>query len=105
VENLVEPILGDCAIVTPEGVADRVIMGYVGTTHHYLPNGIKALKPEGGILHYHETTPEKLLFERPVNRIQEAALQLGKKMEIIGTRRIKKYAPGVWHVVVDARIT
>lgn len=105
VDDLIEPLLGDCAVVTPEGVADRVIMGYVGTTHHYLSNGIKALKPEGGILHYHETTPEKLLFERPVNRIQEAALQLGKKMEIIGTRRIKKYAPGVWHVVVDARIT
>lgn len=105
VEDLVEPILGDCAVVTPESVADRVIMGYVGTTHHYLVNGIRALKPEGGILHYHETTPEKLLFERPVNRIKEAALQLGKKIEILETRRIKKYAPGVWHVVVDAKIT
>lgn len=105
VEGLVEPRLGDCAAVTPEGVADRVIMGYVGTTHHYLVNGIRALKPEGGILHYHETTPGKLLFERPVNRIKEAALQLGKKIEILETRRIKKYAPGVWHVVVDAKIT
>ena len=75
-ERLVEPRLGDCAAVTPEGVADRVIMGYVGTTHHDQVNGIRALKPEGGILHYHETTPEKLLFERPVNRIKEAALQL-----------------------------
>ena len=105
VENLVEPILGDCAIVTPEGVADRVIMGYVGTTHHYLLNGIRALKPEGGVLHYHETTPEKLLLERPVNRIKEAALHLGKNTEILEIRRIKKYAPGVWHVVVDAKIT
>lgn len=105
VEDLVEPILGDCAAVTPENVADRVVMGYVGTTHHYLINGIRALKPEGGILHYHETTPEKLLFERPVNRIKEAALQLRKKVEILETRRIKKYAPGVWHVVVDAKIT
>ncbi len=105
VDGLVEPLLGDCAHVTPEGIADRVIMGYVGTTHHYIRNAIKALKPEGGILHYHETTPEKLLFERPVDRILEVALQLEKKIEIVGTRRIKKYAPGVWHVVVDAKIT
>lgn len=105
VENLVEPILGDCAIVTPEGVADRVIMGYVGTTHNYLFKGIKALKPEGGILHYHETTPERLVFERPVNRIREAALEIGKEVEIVETRRIKKYSPGVWHVVIDAKIT
>ena len=104
VESLVEPILGDCAIATPEGVADRVIMGYVGKTHNYLSKGIKALKPEGGILHYHETTPERLVFERPLNRIQKAALQLEKKVEIIQTRRIKKYSPGVWHVVVDAKI-
>ncbi len=105
VEDLVEPILGDCAVVTPEGVADRVIMGYVGTTHHYLLNGIKTLKPEGGMLHYHETVPEKLLLQRPVNRIREAALQLGKMIEIIEVRRIKKYSPGVWHVVIDAKIT
>jgi len=105
VENLIEPILGDCAVVTPEGIADRVIMGYVGTTHHYLSSGIKALKPEGGVLHYHETTPEKLLPERAVNRVKEAALQLGKNTEILDIRRIKKYAPGVWHVVVDAKIT
>lgn len=105
VEDLVEPVLGDCAVVTPEGVADRVIMGYVGTTHHYLYKGIRALKSEGGILHYHETTPEKLLPDRPVNRIKEVALQMGKNTEILEIRRIKKYAPGVWHVVVDAKIT
>ncbi|MBC7086728.1 MAG: class I SAM-dependent methyltransferase family protein [Methanomethylovorans sp.] len=104
VENLVEPMLGDCALVTPEGIADRVIMGYVGNTHHYLIKGMKALKPEGGILHYHETTPEKLLFERPINRIKEAAMQLGKKVKILETRRVKKYAPCVWHVVVDVMI-
>ncbi len=105
VESLVEPILGDCAIVTPEGVADRVVMGYVGTTHNYLSKGIKALKPEGGILHYHETAPERLVFERPIKRIKEAALKIGKEVEIVETRRIKKYSPGVWHVVIDAMIT
>lgn len=103
-EDTVVPINGDCAEVTPEGVADRVIMGYVGTTHHYLEHGLKAIKKDGGILHYHETTPEDLIFERPISRIQDTALSLGRKVEIKDCRRIKKYSPGVWHVVVDAKV-
>lgn len=103
-ENVIEAINGNCNAVTPIGIADRVIMGYVGTTHEYLGQGISAIKKEGGILHYHETTPECLVFERPIQRIQDAAVSLGKTVEITGCHRIKKYSPGVWHVVVDAMI-
>jgi len=104
VEDIIVPLRGDCAEVAPEGEADRVLMGYVRTTHHYLLPAIKILKKKGGILHYHETVPEKLAEERPAARIREAAETLGKKVEILGLRRIKKYSPGVLHVVVDARI-
>ncbi|MCZ7396712.1 MAG: class I SAM-dependent methyltransferase family protein [Candidatus Methanoperedens sp.] len=101
VEDIIEPVPGDCAIVTPRGIADRVIMGYLDA-HEYLPQGIRALLP-GGILHYHEAVPEEI-ERRPAERIIEAAKKEGRKVEIIGMRRIKKYAPGVWHVVVDARM-
>ncbi len=104
VEKIVTPVLGDCGKVTPEGVADRVLMGYVGTTHCFLDAGIRALKPQGGILHYHETVPEKLYPQRPVDRICRAAAKAGKKTEIMDCRIIKKYSPGVIHVVIDARI-
>jgi len=104
VENIVEPILGDCSEKTPEAVADRVLMGYVGNTHEYLEKAVSAIKKEGGVIHYHESVPEKLLPERPIARIREAAKNKGRKVEILGYRRIKKYSPGVWHVVVDARI-
>jgi len=103
VEDIVEPILGDCTENTPVAVADRVVMGYVGSTHHYLPYGIGALKP-GGVLHYHETVPEILMPGRPVERIRTEAKRQGRKVEILDWHRVKKYAPGVWHVVVDARI-
>ncbi|HOQ19200.1 MAG TPA: methyltransferase, partial [Methanothermobacter thermautotrophicus] len=36
VEGIIEPIMGDCREVAPELDADRVIMGYVGRTHHFL---------------------------------------------------------------------
>ena len=101
VENIIEPVEGDCALVTPRGIADRVIMGYLDA-HQYLQHGILALK-SGGILHFHEAVPEAV-EQRPVERIVVAAGNLGRKVEIIETRRIKKYSPGVWHVVVDAKI-
>ena len=104
VEDIFVPVCGDCSKFAPEGTADRVLMGYVGTTHHYLEPAIKALKKSGGILHYHETVPESLARTRPQERIEKAACALGKKVEILETHRIKKYSPGVLHVVVDARI-
>lgn len=104
VEDIITPILGDCSQAAPEGEADRVIMGYVGTTHHYLEPAMKALKKSGGILHYHETVPENLARTRPEERIKKVAGCLGKKVEVLAIRRIKKYSPGVLHVVVDVRI-
>lgn len=95
------PICGDCAIEAPKYNADRIIMGYVKTTHEYLPSAMKALNP-GGIIHYHETVPDKLMYTRPVERIKEAAKN--RDVEILGITKVKKYSPGVEHVVVDARI-
>jgi tRNA wybutosine-synthesizing protein 2 len=101
VSGIIEPVAGDCSIVTPCGIADRVIMGYLDA-HLYLEQGICALVP-GGILHYHEAVPEAI-ERRPVERIIEASGKLGRSAEITGVRRIKKYSPGVWHVVVDAKV-
>ena len=97
----VTPILGDCKDVASKYNADRIVMGYVKTTHHYLKAAIDSLN-EGGILHYHETVPEKLMKTRPVERIMSQAGS--RDVELIKINKIKKYAPGVEHVVVDARI-
>jgi tRNA wybutosine-synthesizing protein 2 len=99
VGDTIEPISGDCVQVTPQRIANRVIMGYLDG-QDYLETGISALLP-GGILHYHEAVPEAI-ESRPADRIIEVARSLGRNVEIAGQRRIKKYAPGVWHVVVDA---
>ncbi|MCC2509462.1 class I SAM-dependent methyltransferase [Methanimicrococcus blatticola] len=103
-EEVIEPICGDCQTLTPENIADRVLMGYVGTTHEFLETGIKAIKKEGGLLHYHETVHEKDFPERPVQRITEAAEKCGRNAVILESRKIKKYSPGVYHVVIDVEI-
>jgi len=103
VGNIVEPILGDNREVCPENAADRVIMGYVGSTHLFLPYAFKALKSEG-VVHYHETCPEELLPDRPVSRVKSAARSAGYRTIGTNIRKVKSYAPGIMHVVVDAKV-
>ncbi|MBI5679656.1 MAG: class I SAM-dependent methyltransferase family protein [Methanobacterium sp.] len=101
VEGIINPLFGDCRKLAPKGIADRVLMGYIGNTHEYLDVAMEIVKP-GGIIHYHESVPDKLKFERPPQRIIEAAN--GRDVEILNKRIIKKYSPGVYHVVIDALI-
>lgn len=97
----ITPVLGDCLVETPKYNADRISMGYVKTTHHYLKVAVNSLN-KGGIIHYHETVPEKLLETRPISRIKQAAGD--RDVELLKINKIKKYAPGVEHVVIDALI-
>lgn len=99
---IVDSLPGDCDEVAPRGVADRVIMGILHVAHRYLPLALEVLKPEGGVVHYHESVPSKLRFERPVERITRAAG--GREVKVLEKRAIKRYAPGVDHVVIDAWI-
>ncbi len=103
VEDVVEPHNSDCQLAN-EGVADRVVMGYVGTTHEFLPKAMRILKPEGGIIHYHETCPNAISDERPGARVEEAASAGERKVKALQQRLIKSYSPGVGHFVVDVRV-
>jgi len=103
VEEIVEPIFGDCMKETPQGVADRVVMGMVQITDRYLQKGIQALRP-GGVLHYHQTIPSWEYPAAAVKDVTDAAAALGRKAEILQCLKVKKYSPGVVHAVVDASI-
>jgi tRNA wybutosine-synthesizing protein 2 len=103
VQGIVQPARGDCRKLTPSGEADRVVMGYVGSTDKYLERGLLALRP-GGVLHYHQTVPSWSYPDAAIKDVLRAAEALGLKTEILRCARVKKYSPGVVHAVVDARI-
>ena len=103
VSDIVKPVFGDNRNVTPKGVADRVVMGYLKNTHLYLPYAIEALKGSG-IIHYHEICPNELIPNRPIRRLKENAERYGMEVEVINIKRVKSFAPGVSHIVVDARL-
>jgi len=101
VQEVVEPILGNCRDVAPRNIADRVLMGYIGNTNEYLDVARDVVR-DGGVIHYHESVPDKLKFIRPAERVKAAFNGFG--VDILNQRVIKKYSPGVYHVVVDAQV-
>ena len=110
----VEAYRADCRDVEISGV-DRVVMGYYGVeaedeeksrsqeAHEFLDTAFDAVAL-GGIVHVHAATPESCLWERPVGRIEDAAARAGRDVEVVGKRRVKSHAEGVWHVVCDVRV-
>lgn len=101
IQAKVKTFLGDSMEIAPNLSADRVLMGYIGNTQDYLQSAMDCVN-EGGVIHYHETVPEKIMSKRPIERIKKAAGE--RNVNITKQRIIKKYSPGVVHVVVDAKI-
>jgi len=109
VEDKVVPMLGDSLTLEPPEPAQRVIMGLigefgvVGDPVSHLKRAIELLDGTG-VIHYHESVPSKLNPERPIGHIEQAASSKGVCYEVLGMRRVKKFSPGVEHVVVDVKI-
>lgn len=103
--NRVETVdarLGDCRTVAPTGIANRVLLDYLREGPAYLPTALRAFR-EGGWLHYHEACPDARR-ERISEAVERAATAEGRAVGSQRLRRVKAYAPGVTHYVLDALI-
>ena len=100
-----------------EGGAQLVHMGYVGGTASYLPTALRLISPEGGVVLYHESYPNRQLgrLRRSQWRDDEApgplALELevavraaGRQLVGLKVARVKSYAPGVSHLVARLEV-
>jgi len=101
VEHQVKPVLGDNRSLPGRGCADRVVMGYVGTTHLFLTKALDLVKV-GGVIHYHETCPVGEWPERPIARIGAAAH--GRDWKIRYKGEVKSFAPSISHYVLDVQV-
>ncbi|MFQ5910682.1 MAG: class I SAM-dependent methyltransferase family protein [Thermoplasmata archaeon] len=100
--DTVKPLLGDCRDVAPEGVADRVIMGYLWG-EEYLEKAMRVVG-EKGIIHYHEACHREECSTRPMEAVKSAGCKEGRSVHVLATRRVKSYSPNIYHVVVDAEV-
>ncbi len=104
VTEIICPMLGDCLDIAPEGLATRVVMGYLREGEKYLPKAMKVIGEEG-VIHYHETCPNELSRNRPGDLVEKVAREEGREAEILRQTTVKSYAPGVSHLVLDVHIS
>lgn len=99
--KIIIPVLGDNRQVLPANIADRIIMGYVGGTIEFLPRALELSRPEGCIVHLHDTVG----VERGISHLLEKARSMAEKdgmsLKLLDSRRVKSYAPRIDHVAMD----
>ncbi|MEM1514007.1 MAG: class I SAM-dependent methyltransferase family protein [Candidatus Thermoplasmatota archaeon] len=100
--SLVTPLLGDCREVAPKSTANRVIMGYLNSLD-FFEYAIKILNNEG-VVHFHQKCKKEDFPDKIFERIKEVARKNDKKVEILFSKKIKSYAPGIIHGVIDLEV-
>jgi len=93
-EARVRPVLGDCREHL-EGLYDRVVMGHFDAVE-MLPAVFPHVEP-GSVIHVHSIGDSAA-------RIRESVTEAGLNAAVT-MRRVKKYAPGRWHIVQDVVIS
>ncbi|MFQ5815296.1 MAG: class I SAM-dependent methyltransferase family protein [Candidatus Hydrothermarchaeaceae archaeon] len=94
-------IHGDCREVSPRGVADRAIMGYFNA-RSFLPTALDALRG-CGVIHHHILVKKDRLVEEAEGLVADID-NLGYSARIMELKRVKSYAPSLYHYVVDISI-
>ncbi len=104
VEDKIEILQGDCRKFSTllENVADRIIMGYLFETEKFLPYALKIAK-NNAVIHFHRTVKEE-----EIDKFKEKLIKIGTKnkvkIKVLKVKRVKSYAPKIWHVVFDLKI-
>ncbi|MFO8077794.1 MAG: class I SAM-dependent methyltransferase family protein [Thermoplasmatota archaeon] len=104
VKNIVEPVLGDSMKIAPTDYADRVIMGYFHQTKEFLPTAVDCLKTGEGIIHFHDTFPDKQVPQKPVEIFEKNLGSVHRSFQILRFHKVKSFAPGIGHYVFDIRV-
>ena len=105
VEQKVVAVNGDCGVeavrLAEAGVrADRVVMGYLPAPKAQLPSALAVLK-KGGWLHYEGVVSSESDGSDLFEDVREAAVAVGRRVELRHVQRVKSYGPKKEHVVLD----
>ena len=97
-------ILGDNRVCLPERIADRIIMGYVGSTRDYISLALKMLREDSGVIHLHDTVPMEVGVSGLYSAIRGICGKSGWESKLMDGYRIKWYAPRIEHVVLHLSV-
>ncbi len=96
------PIEGDVAFVTPAlyGLFDRVVMPLPKGAYLFIPYAIRALKRNGGIIHFYYWGGNDA-FRRAEDMFKAEAMKMGWEATSIGFRVVSSYSPRIYKIRVD----
>lgn len=103
VSNVMKAIEGDNRVILRnyEGKADRVISGYLHSDEDQIRQAVRLCK-ESSILHYHVAVTARREIQTEVIKNIERLIQAeGRVCAGMTRKRVKKYSPGVEHIVLD----
>ena len=101
VESIVETYLGDNRSLPYENLADRIIMGYIGSTEASLPKAMELIK-KYGIIHYHDICSIDEIPGKMVDAFAKAAQH--RTFKVLQVKEVKTFAPCKSHMVMDIRV-
>jgi len=108
VHNKVHPILGDAKKIVEKrlfNVADRVIMNLPEKAIEFVDAACKALKPEGGTVHFYSFVKASDSMENLTQKFVSAVESSGRTVEKVPfSRLVRATAPYEWQAVLDAEI-
>lgn len=108
VEDRCTVLEGDNRLTAPQGLADRVCLGLLPTSQDSWEVAVKALRPEGGMLHIHGNVKDSE-EQQWIDFVQISITKISKSQErhwdvqIAHIERVKWYAPHIRHMVVDIK--
>jgi tRNA wybutosine-synthesizing protein 2 len=106
VEDIMKGLLGDNRNILSEfeGKANRVISGYFDVDEEQIRLAFRLCK-DNATAHFHLTVPaNKELQEQRIAQILALAEKGKRRIANVSRKRVKKYAPGIEHIVLDVDV-
>ena len=101
----VEACLGDAKNLAPKftGIAERVIMNLPHSAFNFLSDALTLLSRNGGIIHYYDVKPEEEFLDT-IENVKKVIQSRGRQVETIRLKKVRSYAPRIYHIVIDIKI-
>lgn len=109
VQDRIVPIGGDVRRIVQEslhGKADRIIMNLPGSSTSFIDTACRALKRQGGIVHYYQFADGRYPIQEAKATLVRSVEATGRRIEaILAARKVVATAPREWQVGIDAQIS
>jgi tRNA (guanine37-N1)-methyltransferase len=109
VDHIVIPILGDARQTVESrlrGVADRVLEPLPDLAYAYLDVALKALKPDGGWIHYYNFIHVKGMgLDHEVYRVKRRIEKMGGRIAYTRAKKVRSVGPNWVQVVIDLYVS